>query len=289
MMDAEGNTLVAPMAAADANRPLEEGPCAESVDSLPWEMYEWMPMAFGIMVAGAAYPIVLSVAYIGLAAMFYAYQALMGTLSPGDLDLFGDSIAGLAAAVLCVILGGGFVGFFWAGAVSLVVLPLANLFARSLRLRVGFVPLAATCGGAVGFAAVLPMSFSFVFDGFLGHWLQALIMLAVGPALTTVLGQIGGAWGVRGAARAGSNVPVQRAEVSAAPRVQFRIRHVLWISVWLSGLLTVIKLIGLPFELMLPLLVGWCIFQAGTLYLGRLTVCKLWPWWRAWRTASRST
>jgi hypothetical protein len=44
----------------------------------------------------------------------------------------------------------------------------------------------------------------------------------------------------------------------------------LWIFVWFSLLLSVIRLSGIPFEFALPLLVGWLVYQAATLYCGSL-------------------
>jgi hypothetical protein len=113
------------------------------------------------------------------------------------------------------------------------------------------------------------------------------IILAVGPALATFLGQIGGAWGARRAAYYSRRVRFSAADVATPfdesvenstphaiaapnastrePRLQFRIVHVLWIFVWLSLLLSVIKLSGIPFEFVLPLLGGWIMFQLATL------------------------
>jgi hypothetical protein len=61
----------------------------------------------------------------------------------------------------------------------------------------------------------------------------------------------------------------------------------LWISFWVSVLLTVIRLCGIPFEFVLPLLAGWAIYQAGTLWLGGKIVPRLAAWRR--ERASRST
>jgi hypothetical protein len=49
---------------------------------------------------------------------------------------------------------------------------------------------------------------------------------------------------------------------------QFQIRHLLWITVWLSLLLSAIRLSGIPYGLMLQVLVLWLGFQMITLYLG---------------------
>ena len=52
---------------------------------------------------------------------------------------------------------------------------------------------------------------------------------------------------------------------------------------WLSVLLTLIRLVGIPFELILPLLGGWIIYQAFTLYLGSFLVEWLGAKWQAGR------
>ena len=62
------------------------------------------------------------------------------------------------------------------------------------------------------------------------------------------------------------------------PRLQFRIHHLLWISVWLSVLLALIRLCGLPFEFTLPILVGWIVYQAATLWLGGKIVRRFRKW-----------
>ena len=52
----------------------------------------------------------------------------------------------------------------------------------------------------------------------------------------------------------------------------FGIRHLLVISVWISLLLTAIRLSGLDFVFVLSLLVGWSVYQAATLWIGGLLV-----------------
>jgi hypothetical protein len=67
---------------------------------------------------------------------------------------------------------------------------------------------------------------------------------------------------------------------NAKPALQFGIRHLLWIAGWVSLLLSVIRLSGVPFEYVLPLLVGWLAYQAATLRLGLLLMPRLVAWWR---------
>jgi hypothetical protein len=143
-----------------------------------------------------------------------------------------------------------------------------------------------------------------------GETWGALVMFSVGPGVATVVGQIGGALGGRRAiwqlqAKMAARQSLMEfgwkpaivldechlenvASEAAFPRVRFRIIHLLWIGVWLSLLLTLIRLSRVPYELILPLVVGWLIYQAATLAIGGWLVCRLGPWWRA-RRQTRST
>jgi hypothetical protein len=197
----------------------------------------------------------------------------------------------------------------WAAIASALTMPVVYLFLRSLRVRGSLVGLGAASGGLVGFVAFLPITLTLPWSVGLSDVAWIAIILAVGPALTTVLGQIGGAWGGRRAgyfARfAGANaIAAESLELSAAmgwraidrvsesnaaePRLQFSIRHLLWIFVWLSLILSVIKLCRLPFEFVLPMLVGWFFYQLATLCIGSYLAHRLGPWWGNWRSR-RST
>src|SRR5262249_47209224 len=122
---------------------------------------------------------------------------------------------------------------------------------------------------------------------------------------TTVLGQAGGAWGAWRVGRyewavaralvaekkradgGTANGPNQDAMAQHAGRFQFRIRHLLWLGIWISLLLTAIRLLGGWFEVVLPLLVGWLIYQAATMWIGERLIL-VWGWFRR-RRQSRST
>jgi hypothetical protein len=67
------------------------------------------------------------------------------------------------------------------------------------------------------------------------------------------------------------------------PRFRFRIIHLLWLSVWLSLLLAAIRLSGIPYELILPLLLVWTIYQAAILRVGGWLLPHLAAAWRAGR------
>jgi hypothetical protein len=106
----------------------------------------------------------------------------------------------------------------------------------------------------------------------------AVFQLMVGPGLTTILGQVGGAWGGRQCLKAEQDSTNQLVDSTGATtalsaptqplRFQFGIRHVLWVGIWVSLLLTGIRLLGVSFVLVLPLLMGWLIYQAATLWIG---------------------
>lgn len=176
-------------------------------------------------------------------------------------------------------------GVILASIMALVTLPLVYLIVWSLKIRGSVIWLGAFCGGLVGFLATLPSTaiLSFVVLSSSADMIRAvLVSLLVGPCLSTVFGQVGGARGGYLAAQHAYPEVIARAPLHSLagdshphavnkppqPRLQFRIRHLLWISLWLSVLLTLIRLCGLPYEFILPGLIGWALYQAFTLWLG---------------------
>jgi Kef-type K+ transport system membrane component KefB len=71
------------------------------------------------------------------------------------------------------------------------------------------------------------------------------------------------------------------------PRIQFGIRHLLVIGIWLSLLLTAIRLSGVDFQVALSVVIAWLIYQAVTLWVGGWLVH--WFGRRKARRQSRST
>jgi hypothetical protein len=236
----------------------------------------WSSVALGIILAGGVYPVVLA----GVGSLL-----LLVFESPNVAEF----LVGAAVIVIYSVIT-ALAGLVWTNVVVVVTLPFVLLIVWSLRVRGGIVWLGAFWGGLVGFVAVLP----FMFIGGIGN--ELVTALAFGPALTTVIGQLGGAWGGRRALRridwyeravARATVKERLTGVSrheAEPvadeppqrqaRFQFRIRHLMWTAVWLSVFLSLIRLLGIPFELAMPVLGGWFVYQAGTLCLGWL----LMPW-----------
>ena len=269
--------------------------------------YSGPSIGFGIMIAGGAYPLVIA----AVCLVFIVVQIVVGLLFrmyPGavlmELAIMPFFLAGYAGL-------GAMLGLIWAGIICTIMLPIVYLFVRSLRLRGSLVWLGAFSGGLIGFIAALPLTLSLPWMfGPADIW-ALLVQLALGPGLATVLGQVGGAWGgwrawqnserfygITVARAAGSVSPdaagqrltdVRDATASRPdPPLQFGLRHMMWLIVWLSLLLSVIRLSGIPFEYVLPVLIGWLLYQWLTLRVGRLLVQRAGPRWMDWR-ARRST
>jgi hypothetical protein len=242
--------------------------------------FGWLPIAGFIIIAGCAYPIVL-----GAGAFFFML------LHEGPQVA---SPVGLIFVVPMFVLGVGTVGIIWTSFVTVITLPVLHLFLWSMKLRIGIVKLGAFAGGLVGFLAVLPWAFSVSPELISGNTAQLSLVMMLGPGLATILGQLGGAKGglraewhiaaVMASRRALARIrrlrkrsiyeTSQRAEPDESldgidtPRFRFRIIHILWLGVWLSLLLTIIRLSGIPYELILPMLVTWLVYQAATLAIG---------------------
>jgi hypothetical protein len=228
-----------------------------------------------IALAGAAYPVLLAVGY-SIAMLVYLLSAQTAVVHLGE---------SLIVVLLFSFLGAG-IGLIWTTIVAFAVLPLVYLFVRSMELRGSAVRLGAFCGGLIGFVAVLPFFAGAMTSGPDEWWKIAAFVLA-GPALATIVGQVGGAWGgwrtqwcERALSQAGSGEGGAPGELPADSskqgdsvrhrRLQFGIRHLLVVSIWISVLLTAIRLSGLDFLFVLLLLGGWVVYQAATLLVGGL-------------------
>lgn len=264
--------------------------------------FGWFSIAASIVLAGAVYPIVVAT---GTAALMLLLKG-----PPSQLDPMGF----LGGAIMFAVAVAG-VGSVWSGIVSIFTLPVLHLIVWSLKLRINLVRLGAFAGGLVGFVAVLPLTLSFSTRVVQGYALQAALGLIMGPGVATIVGQLGGArggqraiWRVeakmasrRALARIGRLRPRRMGEIdddSATdehgddgidmPRFRFRTIHLLWLGVWMSLLLTVIRLSGIPFELILPILLVWLAYQAATLALGGRLLPQAAAAWRGGRQ-NRST
>jgi hypothetical protein len=229
----------------------------------------------------------------GVAAILVgSYTTVVALFS---FDSVGPTFVSAIVALCGVVVASAFaglIGLAWAAFVAWITLPCVCAFTRTLHLNVGMTWIGAISGGLVGFLAVLPLVMNVSISS---RWEAAMIM-AIGPGLTTILGQIGGAWGgsncysswVEWAQTPAAGQPAQFTAASgrgvkqrSQARFQFSIRQLLWLALWLSLLLSLIRLSGAATDVALPLLFGWMAYQAVTLAAGTLFVRTL----RRWRIA----
>jgi hypothetical protein len=266
--------------------------------------YGWPSIGRGIVLAGGMYPTVVAAIYVVVGLVLTVVGSFSALRRPTDLAMVGAFFLGsLAFAAIF-----GVIGLIWSGIVCAVTLPVVHAVVWSMKLRPNLIWLGAFSGGLVAFVAIIPGAVQIPrwFSG--GQGWQISVMLLMGPALSTVVGQIGGA---RGGARAIERIAADRLapkiellrmkfgmglstpdqitvaatetdSVQTTQRFQFRTIHLLWVGVWVSLLLTMIRLSGIPYALIIPLLMGWCVFQALTLMAGRLFARRFGPWWKGW-------
>jgi hypothetical protein len=230
----------------------------------------------GIALAGGLYPIVLALMLLLTVVGVEITAILSGSVGELREPHFWEAVF----LVLEVLLICACMGTLWAGLVALCTLPVAFLFVRTLGVRVNVIRFGAVCGGTVGLLAVMP---PLVCGDPMVDWPVLIAWFVLGAVVATPLGQLGGAWG-------GSRVATQywpeEGDRSAAAKqrwFQFGLKQLLWVSTWLGLMLAAIHLAGLPIEIILPLLAVWLVYQAATLWLGWLVICRLWPRWRAYR------
>jgi len=290
---AEGSARELVTATTEAARGLSSSALTDRLRIPPADRHRWLPnddllaaqfangvftIFWRVAIAGACYPIVLS-------GVFFVAAIVSAFISPSNRDSFD-----IVERVFFNCTLGALVGFFWASAVSMAVAPLVYAVTRSLRLKGNVVWLAAFSGGLVGYIAVLPMLVGWVMDA--RHWFwEAAIVLMLGPGLTTVMGQVGGALGGRSVKEHQRVTGITVLSIGdgsrGAGRFQFGVWHLLVVSIWASILLTLIRLLGIDFLSAMLLLVGWAVFQAATLWVGGLLAILIGPWWA--RRKSRST
>jgi hypothetical protein len=263
--------------------------------------FGWPWIGLGIVKAGCVYPTILVAANFAIGIALWAV---------GVIPKHRFEFAGVIVFLFLAPLIGGVIGLMWSTFVTMFTLPVLHIVLWSMKLKPGFVWLGAFAGGFVAFIATLPISWVIPEMFKEGDAGLAAMFLLLGPGLATIVGQIGGARGGKGAAQAVDHMSANlhtnhlryalglltkpRSDAGAndskdgSPRFQFRIFHILWLGVWLSLLFTLIRVSRIPYELMLPLFVGWLVYQAATLALGGLIVRRVGPWWRGQRQ-TRST
>jgi hypothetical protein len=269
--------------------------------------YHGPSIVFGIMLAGAAYPIVLGALGIVIGSIIIAWSLLAG------MGLNSDWVQLVAFPMFAVAIGASLSipALMWTAFVSGITLPVLYLVARSLRLKGSIARWGAAAGGCVGFACLLPVTLILPWNLDPSDVTLGVTIFLLGPGLATIVGQIGGAWGGRQAehdvrkyrdstiGRTGDDdPPIETAQDTAEsnsavttapePRLQFGVRQMMWTMVWISLLLSVIRLSGLSFAYVLPVLMGWLLFQATTLNVGGRLLPRLERWYGR-RRASSST
>jgi hypothetical protein len=285
-----------PVVAADVPSPTGEVLSPPLVPRTPpvLRLRDWLDIVLGVLAAAGTYP--LALVLLWLVIMFGTMLVAVATANASAGEIFPLMAAAFVIPMYAVT--AMYVGVMLASIALIVIAPTVHFVVRSIKLRCNLVWLGAFVGGATGAASSLvpALYFGAVQGDITG---AVLFLLLLGPGLATIVGQIGGAWGGRRADRnrralatAMQSVgpldqPARDGAIQDRP-LQFGISHLLWASLWLSLLLTVIRLSAIPFGLAICLLVGWLIYQSATLAIGRLIVCRVWPAWRL-RRASRST
>jgi hypothetical protein len=264
------------------------------------ESYNGPSICFGIMLAGAAYPVVVATILLAWVMVQIVASLNGASLLPRLSELAMAPIFLTGYAVL-----GALLGVVWAGVLSMITLPVVYLSVRSLKARGSLISLGALSGGLVGFIALLPLSLSVPWTVSANDYSRLFVLLPMGPGLATVLGQVGGAWGgwkatlhlanyygivatsdsERAGQAATEMIATTTDSASRAPLQpwQFGLRHVLWLVVWISVLLSVVRLSGIPFEFVIPLVAGWIVFQWITLHAGRRIALWIGPKLQMWR------
>ncbi len=266
--------------------------------------YNGGSIVFGIMLAGGAYPIVLAAIYLIVGLAFVIWNSISGY----PLGNLGEEIG----AVFVFLVAGGvfcaFIGVVWAAIASALDdaggLPVFAVAPRARKLcRIGSRQRWA-CGLRCVFANYAhpalvgwpvrrrndcnnPCRRSCTYHD---SWpdRRSLGWTKGRPICSFVVRESAAAAIPDLSAESSSTDEMSVSSNAAEPRLQFSIRHLLWIFVWLSLILSVIKLCRLPFEFVLPVLVGWFFYQLATLRIGSYLARRLGPWWGKWR-GRRST
>ncbi len=165
-------------------------------------------MCAGIILAGGIYPLIVCATVFFFASVEIAWAGI----TKGSAEYTSEDVVQFLLGFFAFGLLAGMVSMVYTTIVVAVTAPVVYEFVRSLRLRLDIVPLGAMLGGVVGLVAMLPV---IVYVGFhpppARHLFAELIIpLALGPGLTTIMGQIGGAWGGANSRRYGSPSRQQR-------------------------------------------------------------------------------
>lgn len=263
--------------------------------------FGWWLIAVGSILAAGIYPLLL----IPIGTIIYFAENLAAlTSNPANSSAILTEVIKFCLFMPLFSLG----CLFWLSAIAALILPVLHLVVRSLELRVSFTRLGAFTGGLLVFFATFPMWLDWPRNA--GSWEVARVLL-LGPAVATIVGQIGGAYGGLRASRRAEHqskvrqrlmklgwrepavydIPRDANEPSTnkyRPWFRFRTSHLLWVAAWISLLLAAIRSVGVRFETVLPVIFGWLLYQTVTLWLGAVLVRRIAPWWAS-RWQGRST
>jgi hypothetical protein len=256
---------------------------------------EWLRIVLGIWIAG-------TINILLLGAIILAIELCTQIANILDGGSFVDAVASVFDAFIWAVIYAApvaLLGSLWTGGALAAAFPIVYLVVRTIGLRVEPIWLGAFTGGFTAAMAFAPF-LSIVREVNFGDEIKEFSwLLAIGPGLATIVGQIGGAmggwwsgWSARRSALAGKDgeeAPDQcgSADSSEGKTLRYRISHLLWIAVWLSAALSVIRLTGLPIGPVLAFIVGWFFYQALTLAIGWAIVTQLRKKWM--RRQGRST
>ena len=224
-------------------------------------LYQSQDGWFGVLIASGLYP--------WLIALYLLINGMQSSPYP-----WGRSLLELIAGVAPFVLIGGVLMFPYLFVMALcisTVFALVDKVCETLRLEPNIATFAAFTGGLIGFlAAFLTFTLSIEPVGISSIDFSVLMVdLFIGPGLTTLMGQIGGAWGTMGHYR----------EEPPRSRFQFNLRQMLILTAWVSVLLTLLRLTGLLTWLPMLILAIWVVYQAATLWVVLRLVKPLAAWW----------
>jgi hypothetical protein len=263
--------------------------------------FGWTTIAWRIIAACAAYPLVAAIGWSVIVFVAYFVDD-----SPNSF-VYQQRPDMIAIGIVSFGVLGGVVSFVWAGLATLVTVPVIHLAVWSMHIRSDWTKLGAFAGGLIAFVSTLPLTTKIAGELSAGVKTDVLLVMCLVPGLATIVGQYGG---VRGGLRANHLREAKNAsrralieigrsrfdfdevqaefEASEQSRFQFRISHLLWLGLWVSLFFTAVRLSAIPYELFLPLLASWLIYQAATILAGSMLAVRFLPWCRR-RRQIRST
>lgn len=237
---------------------------AEAIENLV--RLEWGFL--GILAAAAAYMCFLGVVALAL----FAFSVLTESGSADSVIMFGYGL--LALGGVFALLMTTMIPFLTLLAMGFSWFVFYTLGATSNRSVIS-----AFAGGLAGFVGtLLPFYGAIETDAWSG-----VIVGLLGPGVATLLGQLGGWLGASRPAPYRSPLLLSSANVAFKPNVEgnrsfrFGVGQLLVLTVWFAVAFTLLKLCGLLGPRSLAILLGWLVYQSGTMWCAS----RLVPWIRA--------